>query len=519
MNQSEQILRNTEIRAIITEIQSLGIHVSDDIQGRKVGAGPAEGKSFVLAAFPFNAPISAHYVSCSPFRLEYRDGYLLYKNETMISPIDIVPDPLFYSKTTRDGIGLRNIALLHGKDCIATTVLQRCVHWKNLEKCAFCSTETSLIKNTTIARKTPEQLVDVALAAHNLDNVTHFVLTSGTADPPGSEIFYLAECTHAIKAAVDIPIQVQFAPPPSLEMIDLLKDSGVESVGIHIESFDENVLTRFAPAKAKIGIPYYKKCWEKAVESFGPNQVSSFLIAGLGESPKSILFGSELLADMGVYPFVVPLRPLPGSTLEKAFPPKPDMMKRLYEAVSGILHKKGLASYRSLAGCVRCGACSALAAYEKHGAETIICHTARNAFERNQAFRIRKQVFVDEQQLFCNSDRDEHDSDAIFIVAETANTIVGTVRIYPVKSEPGHWIGGRLAVKKAFRTGRTGSMLVKEAMKRVKNSGCTLFTADIQEKNVRFFKKLGWEATGPLTMHYGIPHQPMRANLGLILDD
>jgi hypothetical protein len=68
-----------------------------------------------------------------------------------------------------------------------------------------------------------------------------------------------------------------------------------------------------------IGIQHYERAWKKAVALFGPNQVSSFLIAGLGESPASIVWGSEVLADMGVYPFVVPFRPIPGSGMENNF--------------------------------------------------------------------------------------------------------------------------------------------------------------------------------------------------------
>ena len=519
MNDSERINGDTGMRDIITEIQSLGIRVPADVHGRKGGAGPAEGKSFIMGRFPVNAPISAHYVSRSPYSLMATDtGWLLLKNGQSVSPIVVLPEPAFYSKTTRDGISLRNIALLHGKDCIATTVLQHCVHWKRSQKCSFCATETSIKNNTTVARKTPEQLADVAMTARNLDGVSHMVLTSGTGDPPGSEISYLADCVRAIKAVVDMPVQVQFAPPPSFDRIDLLKEAGVDAVGIHVESFDVNILSRVAPAKAQIGIHHYIKAWKKAVELFGPNRVSSFLIVGLGESPESILWGSEFLADLGVYPFVVPLRPIPGSILEKALPPDPEIMKQIYDSVARILGKKGISTEKTLAGCVRCGACSALGAYEKTASD-IICHSARNADENNQAFAIRQAVFVEEQGIFKDSDRDGNDQDCIHIVAKAAGSIVGTVRIFPVRQDTGHWIGGRLAVKQAYRTGRTGSLLVKEAMKRVKKNGCTFFTADIQEKNVRFFKKLGWEPIGPVTMHYGIPHKPMKADLSLVPGD
>ena len=57
------------IRNIITEIQSLGIHVNKDITGRNGGAGPAEGREFLINGVPVNAPIAAGYVSKSPFSL------------------------------------------------------------------------------------------------------------------------------------------------------------------------------------------------------------------------------------------------------------------------------------------------------------------------------------------------------------------------------------------------------------------------------------------------------------------
>lgn len=507
------------MRHLITEIQSLGIRVHKDIQGRKGGAGPAEGKAFLIGGIPVNVPIAGNYVSHSPFRLEAaNNSYVLLKHERVVSSLEVIPAPAFYRQSTRDGVGFRNIALLHGMDCLATTVLQQCVHWKQFKKCGFCSTETSLRNKETIARKSPEQLAEVAKAAFDIDGISHMVLTSGTGDPAGSEIMYLADCVRAVKAVVDIPVQVQFAPPENLDLIDSLKDAGVDAVGIHVESFDLKVLARIAPAKAEIGMNRYEKAWKKAVELFGPSRVSSFLIAGLGESSESIAWGSEFLADLGVFPFVVPLRPLQGSALENAVPPDPETMKRTYDAVAVILQKKAISKKEALAGCVRCGACSAIGAYEKNEFG-IVCHSARNSHERNEAFKIRREVFVNEQRMFSDSDRDENDSESILLVAKTEGKIIGTVRVFPGKAGVGHWIGGRLAVQKEYRTGRTGSLLVKEAMKRVKKKGCTIFTAEIQEKNVRFFKKLGWQPIGQVIDRFGFPHQTMRADLSLVPGD
>ena len=273
-----------------------------------------------------------------------------------------------------------------------------------------------------------------------------------------------------------------------------------------------------APAKAAIGLNHYERAWKKAVQLFGVNQVSSFIIAGLGETITSIAWGSEFLADLGVYPFVVPLRPIPGSSLKRSTPPHPDMMKQVYEAVGKILQTKGIATHKILAGCARCGACSALSAYENKE-DDLICHSARNKAEESQAYQIRKQVFVDEQGLFNTSDRDENDKSATLLVARHKGSVIGTVRIYKTDTGLDHWIGGRLAVKKDFRATRAGSALVREAMKRVQKKGCRVFTAHIQEKNVPFFSELGWKPVGPVKSHLGHPHQKMEANLNLVPKD
>jgi radical SAM protein (TIGR04043 family)/putative N-acetyltransferase (TIGR04045 family) len=505
---------------LITEIQSLGVQVPEEITGRKGGAGPAEGRAFLVDGLPVSVPIAADYVLRSPFVLKETQGtgYDLLKNGKPVSTIHVVPEPQFYSKSTDEGIPYRQIALLHGKDCLATTVLQQCVHWKNFQKCSFCATEASLSSKQTIAKKTPGQLAEVAKAARDMDGVTHMVLTSGTGDPPGSEISYLAQCARAIKAHAKIPVQVQIAPPKDLGLMDQLADAGVESIGIHIESFDSDILSKIAPAKAHIGLNHYEKAWKKAVQLFGVNQVSSFIIAGLGESMTSIAWGSEFLADLGVYPFVVPLRPIPGSRLASASPPGPDGMKQIYQAVAKILKAKGIATDQVLAGCARCGACSALSSYEAK-AVPLTCHSVRNRFEKSQAFKIRKKVFVDEQALFDMTDKDENDTNSLHLVVKKEEKIIGTVRVYRDTGAENHWIGGRLAVEREFRATSAGSYLVREAMKRVEKKGCDVFTAQIQEKNISFFLNLGWKSMGAVKDHFGHPHQKMVANLNLVPKD
>jgi radical SAM protein (TIGR04043 family)/putative N-acetyltransferase (TIGR04045 family) len=500
------------IRELITELQSFGLRFQGQLLQRRGGAGPAEGGTFLVDGIPVSLPISSKYVSRSPYILKEEGGqYLIFKDEKAVSPVNFIGRPKFYDHSTKEGIPYPKIALLHGKDCLATSVIQTCTYWHSSERCRFCGIELSYGNDLTIKVKTPDQLSEVALKAKELDSIQHIVLTTGTVRPPGKEISYLVPCASAIKKATGLPIHAQFCPPSNMEGLYELKEAGVDTVGIHIESFDFETLSQIAPAKAAIGLERYKKAWKMAVEIFGPNQVSSFLIVGLGKKTDSIIWGSKFLADLGVYPFVVPLRPIPGSLMGNVLPPDPEEMKRIYEEVACILKRKGLSASRSLAGCVRCGTCSALSLFEE-AMDPLICHPVRTRVEQERAFEIRKEVFVLEQKLFSNSDADENDPKSIHLVAEWNSQVVGTVRVFPVNHN-GHWIGGRLAVRKEFRNTGAGELLVQEAMHCVKNQGCTKFTAYIQLENVPLFSKIGWKAVESVKQYFGKPHQMMEANL------
>jgi radical SAM protein (TIGR04043 family)/putative N-acetyltransferase (TIGR04045 family) len=503
------------IRELITELQSLGLRVQGQLSPRKGGAGPAEGGTFLFEGIPVNFPVSSEYVSKSPYVLrEGEDQHLIFKDEETVYPVHLIERPKFYDYSTKDGVPYSKVALLHGKDCLATSVIQTCTYWNFKERCQFCGIELSHRNGQAMKMKTPDQLSEVARKAKELDSVQHIVLTTGTLQPPGKEISYLIPCAAAIKKSTGLPIHVQFCPPSEMEGLYELKEAGVDTVGIHIESFDFETLSRVAPAKAAMGFDRYVKAWKMGVDIFGPNQVSSFLIVGLGEDKDSIIRGSKFLADLGVYPFVLPLRPIPGSLMQDALPPDPKEMKRVYEEVASILKRKGLSASRSLAGCVRCGACSALSLFEE-ATDPLICHPVRTKTEQERAFEIRKEVFVLEQKIFSNSDVDENDPKSIHLVAEWNNQVVGTVRVFPANNN-GHWIGGRLAVKKEYRNTGAGELLVHEAIQCVKGRGCTKFTAHIQVENVPFFSRVGWKAAGPIKDYHGKPHQLMEADLGKV---
>jgi len=141
----------------------------------------------------------------------------------------------------------------------------------------------------------------------------------------------------------------------------------------------------------------------------------------------------------------------------------------------------------------------------------IICRIAERDEEILECYRIRNEVFVNEQRLFKQSDKDRFDKNAIHIIAEINNEIVGTVRVF--KKEDSIWFGGRLAVLKKARRGNTAKLLVKKAVEIAKDKRAKRFLAWVQESNVNFFLRLGWKKLNKGKNYLGKKHELMEADL------
>jgi radical SAM protein (TIGR04043 family) len=191
------------------------------------------------------------------------------------------------------------------------------------------------------------------------------VMTTGTPNftDRGAEI--LCESAFAVKAAVDLPIQAQCEPPDDPIWFSRLKAAGVDSLGMHLEAVTPEVRERIMPGKATVTIEQYMTAFADAVKVFGRGQVSTYILAGLGDTREAILEMCAQLIAIGVYPFVVPFVPNSGTPLENHPSPDPMFMRAIVEPLGRMLVEGGLKSADIKAGCGRCGACSSLSAYEK----------------------------------------------------------------------------------------------------------------------------------------------------------
>ncbi|MEV7628120.1 MSMEG_0568 family radical SAM protein [Actinoplanes sp. NPDC089786] len=332
-----------------------GVRVPTPVR-RPAGAGPSDDGHLVIDGRNATLPINP----ASPYSID-RGKIWLGEIDTGLT-LDVVRRPRFYDLTTADGVRYEQIARLHGKDVLATTVVQTCIRYAEEQRCRFCTIEESLRSGSTIAAKTPAQLAEVARAAVDLDGITQMVMTTGTTAGPDRGARNLVRCVRAVLDAVPgLPIQVQTEPPADLSVISDLSAAGAVSIGIHVESLDDAVRRKWMPGKGSVPVAEYWAAWDYAVSVFGRNQVSTYLLVGLGEDTDQLVTWAARLIAHGVYPFVVPYRPVAGAMI-KAPAPAPSVVRDISDKVARLLRDAGMLGADQKAGCAACGACGVLQA-------------------------------------------------------------------------------------------------------------------------------------------------------------
>jgi radical SAM protein (TIGR04043 family) len=357
---------------IITDLQTRGMRLVDPHAGadsRRGGAGPTDHKAVTIDGMTVMIPVHTATAFESPYLVEAPDtrGHArVLKDGTFFADVQFPARAKFLDLSTADGVPYGHIAQLHSRDVLATTVLQTCIRYESRKKtCKFCAIGQSLAAGRTIAHKTPAQLAEVAKAAVLLDGVKHMVMTTGTPAGKDRGAKVLCESAEAIRATVDLPLQGQCEPPEDDAWHQRMKDAGIDSLGMHLEVVTPALREGIMPGKAQVPLKKYFDSFGAAVEVFGWGQVSTYILAGLGDAQEAILSMCEKLTAIGVYPFVVPFVPVSGTPMESHPAPTSEFMHGVLSPLAQMIVDAGMKSEDIKAGCGRCGACSALSAFEK----------------------------------------------------------------------------------------------------------------------------------------------------------
>ena len=341
---------------------------SEEFQGRVPGAGPSGGRYIILPKTltpPTNVPTRGKFVSASPFRIQRVKSsfpfaeYLFYEKENNMK-VKIVENSDTFRGTANDGTPFWKIASLHGVDVVAATINKYCSYWENKLGCKFCAIQHNIKEHNgkNLAVKKPEHLVEAVIEAEKQGFCKHITLTAGSTEMADRGLTQYIPYIKELREQTSIPIHVQTEPPENVEELSKLYDIGVDTIGIHVESFDEKVRREICPGKARISLDNYFKAWRKALEIFGENQVDTFILAGLGENYDETSYKMDRLCSEGIIPYIVPFRPLPETDMENFTAPEPSLILRILDSAATYMKKYGLRLEKNKAGCVRCGACS-----------------------------------------------------------------------------------------------------------------------------------------------------------------
>jgi radical SAM protein (TIGR04043 family) len=299
----------------------------------------------------------------SPFELVKRsDGsFAVLKDQAAYTDAVFIPRPQFYNQTAGNGIPMPKVAVIVGPGHLRSVVNQSCVYQKSGQACKFCAVQYWW---NAVAVKGSLSVAETIEAGFREGAVKHVSLTTATQDTPDRGLAGLVETSVLIRSRAPVPIMLEFEPVTDYGLLsDLLwqaKKAGVTTVSINIECFDERLREDIMPAKGRIAVQAYLKNWEICLEMFGKNQVSTVVVAGIGEDDASILKGVEMAAYREVLTFLVPHSPAAGAVYADFQPPAADRMLHLYEESVQIMQKHGLDLCASAAGCIRGGGFSAI---------------------------------------------------------------------------------------------------------------------------------------------------------------
>lgn len=136
---------------------------------------------------------------------------------------------------------------------------------------------------------------------------------------------------------------------------------------------------------------------------------------------------------------------------------------------------------------------------------------AGTAAEREQAYAVRLRVFVDEQRVPLELERDEHDERADHFLARVAGRPVGAARLL-LDGAVAHV--QRVAVLPELRGRGLGVALMAALERRAAERGARTVDLHAQLHARGFYERLGYAAYGEIFDDAGIDHIAMRKQVG-----
>ncbi len=143
----------------------------------------------------------------------------------------------------------------------------------------------------------------------------------------------------------------------------------------------------------------------------------------------------------------------------------------------------------------------------------ILIRPVTNRAEMFVAWSIREQVFVQEQNVPLELEKDELDESATHVLAFLDGEAVGTGRIYQDDLNLSVAKLGRVAVLPHARGNGVASAIIEGLLEYACENSFEKIEIHSQLEVIKLYEKFGFRKTGSIFEEAGIPHQEMRLDL------
>lgn len=142
--------------------------------------------------------------------------------------------------------------------------------------------------------------------------------------------------------------------------------------------------------------------------------------------------------------------------------------------------------------------------YTEEMDNSVFIKTAMWQEQRDCLLNVRREVFIDEQQVPEELELDDEDSSATHFLVTSGDEAIGCGRLCTSGQI------GRVAIRQPWRGKGVGIQLMKSIEKTAANLGMREVFLHSQLQANPFYEALGYVAYGEPFMDAGIPHQAMK---------
>lgn len=136
----------------------------------------------------------------------------------------------------------------------------------------------------------------------------------------------------------------------------------------------------------------------------------------------------------------------------------------------------------------------------------MIVKIAENEEELNEAFVIRKKVFVTEQNVPMEEEIDQYENEATHFILYDESAPIGAGRFRIID---GYGKVERICILKEARKNGAGKAMMDEIEKFAQKKGLKKLKLNAQTHAIPFYDKLGYRISSEEFLDAGIPHKTM----------